>query len=90
MGVAQTSFDIFKTEIEPTLGERQNAVLEVMEVMAPAGDSTNTEISEMLGWSINRVTPRIFELRSLGKVGLSQKRLCTITKRRVMAWKLIK
>lgn len=75
-------------EIKETLGDKQRKVLEYMNDRY--GDFTNSELSVGLGWTINRVTPRIFELRHTGKVELSQKRACKVTGRTAMAWKVIK
>ena len=40
---------------------------------------TNMELAEILSWSINRVTPRIGELRNLGYVREFCVRKCRIT-----------
>ena len=40
---------------------------------------TNMELAEMMGWSINRITPRIGELRNLGYVREFCVRKCRIT-----------
>lgn len=79
-----TSLEAYRTEIEPTLGERQKKVLELFGTQT----LTNSEIATRLGWSINRVTPRVFELRQAGKLEEAYKRICSITGRRVIAWKL--
>ena len=50
---------------------------------------TNMEIAAGLGWSINRVTPRVYELRKLGYLEQKEKRSCGITGRLAMAWGLI-
>lgn len=71
MGVAQTSRDAYKG-IQDGLGRRQLEVLAAIE-RHPTG-ITNSEISNELHWPINRVTPRVFELRSAGLVALVGKR----------------
>lgn len=47
------------------LGEKQAAVLAVI---AERGPINNRAIAEALGWDVNRVTPRVFELRERGLV----------------------
>lgn len=72
-------------ELEPVLGIRQQTVY----AMLQAGCSmTNMELARALGWSINRVTPRIFELRRLGFVIVKEKRLCHVTGRMAYSWRV--
>jgi len=40
---------------------------------------TAMELSNLLGWSINRITPRLKELRDLGYVSSGSIRKCTVT-----------
>ncbi len=47
---------------------------------------TNSEIAKLLGWSINRLTPRIFELRKHGLVVNAGRRKCHVTHNMVMVW----
>lgn len=42
----------------------------------------------MLGWEINRITPRIFELREKKLVVEASKRKCKVTGRTAIAWKV--
>lgn len=79
-----TSLAAFR-EITPTLGKRQ---IHVLECFADGKDYTNSEIAERLGWSINRVTPRIFELRKRESPLLVErlKRPCRVTGRTAIAW----
>ena len=90
----RTSMEAYYREVLPSLGERHAQVLKVF-TDNPTMDFTNMELAEELGWSINRVTPRVYELRGKGKknkhrwnpvLTLSQKRLCCITERKAMAW----
>ncbi len=67
----------------PKLSERQAAVLEAL---AGSDPLTNSEIGEKLGWTINRVTPRVLELRELGQVRDAGKRRCRVTGRMAYAW----
>jgi hypothetical protein len=49
--------------------------------------ATNAELAAQLGWTINRVTPRILELRTMGLVLDTGRRTCTITRSSAHAWK---
>lgn len=73
-------------EVEPTLGEKQQAVYALLRVM-PDG-MTNAEIGQSLSWPINTVTPRVYELRSFGLVRDNGVRLCKVTGRSAHAWKV--
>lgn len=78
------SLTAYFNEVAPTLGARQIKVMEVFE----CGEAfTNSEIAERLGWSINRVTPRVLELRRLGVLEEGGLRTCRITGRTVNTWK---
>jgi DNA-binding IclR family transcriptional regulator len=50
-------------------------------------DMTNNEIAHALGWPINSVTGRVYELREMALVEPSDKRPCRISGRTCMAWK---
>lgn len=78
---SRLAFEAVKT----TLGDRQRTVL------AALGNErmTNTELANVLGWTINRVTPRTNELVQMGKVELAEKRLCRITGRKAIAWRRV-
>jgi len=82
MVVKDTSLEAY-TYILPTLGQRQKAVFNIIR---ESNGLTNTEIAHRLGWSINTVTPRVFELRQMKLVELKEKRICTITGRKAMSW----
>lgn len=83
--VRDTSLLAYVSEVEQTLGFRQQAVLTIINVLMSA---TNSEIAKALGWSINRVTPRVFELRQLGYVVVDEKRPCLVTGRMAYAWRV--
>lgn len=83
--VAQTSLFVYRTEIKPTLGERQKAVYETL---VKKGSMTNTEIAAWLNAPINTITPRIYELRNMGLVRLVETRKCNITGRTCCAWEI--
>ena len=83
----QTSLLAFKEVLE-TLGNRQKTVIQVFEQEKSRHDITNAELSSLLGWEINRVTPRTNELVKKGVLRESQKRKCTRTGRTAIAWQL--
>jgi len=88
MTTRTTSLNAYYGEVLPNIGSRQQTVLELFISNNEIKDYTNSEISEILGWGINRVTPRVFELRYQGLLEESQKRSCKITGRTAIAWKL--
>jgi hypothetical protein len=69
--VQQPSLFSYHEEVIPTISDRQAEVLEVLGMNA---DMTNSELADALDWSINRVTPRIQELREAGKVVCKNRR----------------
>lgn len=71
-------------EVGPSLGERQGVVYAAVKLVGPC---TNTELAQYLGWSINRVTPRVFELRQLSFLVFHEQRACRITGRMAYAWR---
>jgi len=83
--IQQTSLKAFQ-EIQPKLPECRRIVYET--IKKADKDLTNMEIAARLGWSINRVTPRVKELREMGLVILSQVRKCRVTKNTAKAWKI--
>lgn len=86
-GVQETSLEAYR-EILPKLGEKQAEVYKVLASATRRGfDMTNMELSMLLKWSINRVTPRVYELRQNELVVLSQRRECGVTGRWACAWK---
>jgi predicted ArsR family transcriptional regulator len=85
--IQPTSQQAYFTEVLPTLADRHQ---EVLKYLATVEDATNSEISEALKWSINRVTGRIFELREKGLVEEATERKCKITTRNVKAWRVVK
>jgi DNA-binding MarR family transcriptional regulator len=83
----QTSLEAYH-KIEGSLGWAQSEVLRVLRDAAVHGfDMTNSELAQLLKWSINRVTPRVKELRDQGLVVVSRKRVCGVTGFTVLAWK---
>ena len=66
------------------LGKKQKEVLDCLRYFP---DATNAEISQKLGWPVNRITPRILELRKLELVIDAGKRRCRVTGSPAHAWK---
>jgi hypothetical protein len=60
----------------------------IYDTMYLRDDWTNTEIAEKLGWAINRIVGRVFELRQMGLVVESCKRICDVTGMVVTAWRV--
>jgi len=87
MSIQETSKQAYFSEVLPTLSDRHQKVLEVLSTVS---DATNNELSKMLAWEINRVTPRVNEMVNLEKplVEQSQKRDCKITGRTAIALKV--
>jgi hypothetical protein len=85
----QTSLNAFDA-IKHTLGAAQLRVLGVFYEAPTIIDWTNLEIARNLGWDINRITPRVLELRHLGVLEESRTRACHITGRSSIAWKVKK
>ena len=92
--VQKTSLDAYFNEILNSLNERQKHILDVF-FSNPIMNFTNMELSIELEWSINRVTPRVYELRGKGKnnpyqtkpvLVESQIRPCRVTGRKAKAW----
>ena len=83
MPLQQTSLEAYR-KIYGELGEKQARVLNVFQGSQAL---TNMEIADILGWSINRVTPRVFELRERQMLKEAMKRHCAVTGRMAIAWK---
>ena len=69
--------------IKPTLSDRQSAVYALLQANHAM---TNSEIARALGWTVNTVTPRTFELRAFGLVKDCGKRRCKVTGRSAYQW----
>ena len=81
----QTSIDAYH-ELQPgKIGKMQKQVLECF---MKHGACTNLEISDWYNLPINRVTPRTNELVKKGLIVKSHKRICSISKKVVIAWKV--
>ena len=82
--IQQTSLAAYD-HIQRKLGEKQLKVYLCLEDLESAN---NTILAKRLGWSINRITPRIKELRDAGLVIKDCIRECPITKRLTWFWKV--
>jgi len=80
----QTSLDAW-LNVQEKLGRRQREVLLALHHLKEA---TNMEIASFLGWSINRVTPRVLELREKDLVKQARIRKCKVTGNNARAWRL--
>lgn len=71
-------------EVLEHLGEKQLIVLKCLSELKSA---TNLMIARKLGWDINRVVPRIFELRKMNLVTESKIDFCKISGKVAIYWK---
>lgn len=86
MGTTETSKNALK-EIKGKLEIRQETVMKaIKEIEEKQEPPTNMEIAQHLKWSINRITPRVLELRKKGKLRLKETRKCKVTNRTAMTW----
>lgn len=83
--IQETSLEAYKVLI-PELGNLQEIVYDT--ITSHPGMS-NHDIARYLSWEINRVTPRVKELRDKGLVIVSHHKEDGITGRRVLCWKTI-
>lgn len=84
--IQQTSLMAYQ-EMLPNITKTQNSVYAVLVTLHEA---TNAEIAGFLGWSINRVTPRVLELRQKGLVVPFGRRACKVTHNMSNSWKVVK
>lgn len=73
-------------KIKTALGYKQAEVLKVLELSTAS--LTNSELAKKLGWTINTVVPRTFELREKGLVKEDCKRRCGVTGKTAIAWRI--
>lgn len=59
MSASETSREAYHS-IEPELGRKQRAVYAFVRKYGPVN---NRELSELTGWPVNQITPRVLELR---------------------------
>lgn len=82
--IQQTSLEAFES-IKFSLGEKQLIVYNMLKDLSIAN---NTILAKKLGWPINRITPRINELRKMRYVTQDSIRICPITKKSTIFWKI--
>jgi hypothetical protein len=90
-----TSLEAYFGEVINKIHESHKKVLDVF-LENPGMDFSNREIAQELGWSVNCVTPRVYELRGRDKrfplrrpiLIQSRTRKCGITHRGVIAWQI--
>lgn len=79
----QTSLEAYQ-KVQPKISYSQQAILSVLEGFK--SPLTNAEIAKLLGWAINRVTPRVLELRNKGLLVDCGVRPCTVTQNNAHQW----
>lgn len=83
--IQNTSLEAYRV-LEPDLGFLQKTVYEA--IQSNPGFS-NHNLAFHLGWEINRVTPRVKELRDKGLVVCIGMKKDEVTNRNVMVWKVV-
>lgn len=83
--MAATSIMSYR-ELVPNISRKQVAVLAFLRKYGPA---SNKQLSKRMGWEINRVTPRVKELRDMGLVVPYQLNFDQTTNRFEQVWKAI-
>jgi hypothetical protein len=66
------------------LGAKQKEVLDCLRYFP---DATNAEIAAKMNWPVNRITPRMLELRKLGLVLDAGTRTCKVTGSTAHSWR---
>jgi DNA-binding MarR family transcriptional regulator len=79
--IQETSLEAFG---KVKIGQAQQSVLTVIKMF---DGRTNAELGKYLDWPINRITPRVKELREKGLVVDAGVRVCLITGSMSHAWK---
>ena len=87
MNMQDTSLEAYFDKVLPNINRKQKAILTFFYNYKNC-NYTNAEISDKIGWAINRVTPRVLELRHKGLLISSGRRMCTVTKNSAYAWRL--
>lgn len=85
--VQATSLAVYYEKVLPNLSQKQGDVYRYFLVHYPEA-YTNMELAQGLGWSINRVTPRVLELRNEDLLELAKRRLCRVTHNMAMSWRV--
>ena len=79
--IAETSREAYQSLTK--LGDKQRAVYYALKEL---GEASNRDLANYLNKPANEITGRVFELRRLGYVQESGKKLDVQTNRRVTAW----
>jgi len=82
-----TSLFAYHGEVKQKMNKKQEAVMEVFYNL-PKENITNAELSKILGWPINTITPRTNELVKKGKLIKDEMRKCEETGRSAISWKI--
>lgn len=82
MTVVDNSLDAYHS-LE-RLGSKQMVVYQVLKNSVKP--LNNRQLSELLGWGVNRVTPRVLELRELGLVVEVVVAIDPVTRRKSSFW----
>ena len=84
----ETSLKAYE-EVKESLGKRQKVIYAIIKMASLQGkDITNLEITQFVNLPINSVTPRVFELRQKDLVEEKRKRVCAVSGRRAIAWRV--
>jgi len=67
-----------------------NAQKKVYETISRLGEASDKDIAEVLGWPINRVTPRRGELHGMNRIICTGERQDPRTHRREMIWRTVR
>jgi len=90
-----TSLEAYFNYVLPDIGDKQREVLRAF-IDNPSMTFTNRELACELGWEINSVTPRVYELRGKDKrfqmtepiLIENERRPCRVGKRTSIAWQM--
>lgn len=82
-GYQYTSALAFQS-LKDNLGAKQFDVFCAISIL---GECNNQELARHLGWEINRITPRVYELRGKGLVTESRREKDVVTGRLTNYWK---
>lgn len=63
-----------------------DSAMRVFDCILHHGPVSNMEISQILQIPINRITPRVYELREQGMVSMDIRRACKVTGMQVRTW----
>jgi len=90
--IQETSLEAYE-QIKEKIGERHQSILNALRILNKNGrDATDYELAVYLGQADpNYVRPRRYELVNKFKlVGFSQKRICAVTGKVALAWKILR